>query len=175
MLYIMKSGYLFSAKENKPVAQIKNILWSQEKTIHLLGQNTSFKATAESTASAERRGDVRQKRYFLYDKENSVLLIGQPAYAECDNPDVVGWPICRLPKADHAQIQMGKETYRLNMMNNQYYSMRDQNGYDVLQILHRGITGGWEIQADAQFAPEIISALFLFCRYLEQENEFLVV
>lgn len=175
MLYIMKSGYLFSAKENKPVAQIKNALWSQEKTIQLLGQNASFKVTAESTSPAERRGDVRQKRYFLYGQMDSPLLTGQPAYTAQDDPDVVGWPICRLPKADHAIIQMESETYHLNMINNQYYAMQDQNGYEVLQILHRGITGGWEIQADAQFAPEVISAIFLFSHYLEQENEFLVV
>ena len=42
----------------------------------------------------------------------------------------------------------------------------------VMQIFHRGIVGGWNIEAMDNFAPEIICGIFVFCKYIEQENEF---
>ena len=40
---------------------------------------------------------------------------------------------------------------------------------------HRGLIGGWTVEDDAGFTPEILCALFTFSRYLEHENEFVVV
>ena len=61
------------------------------------------------------------------------------------------------------------------MQNSQNYTLRDRAGYIVVQIMHRGLTGGWNMEVDEDFTPEILSGLFAFCRYIEQENEFLVV
>ncbi|MBE6951540.1 MAG: hypothetical protein E7451_09425 [Ruminococcaceae bacterium] len=70
---------------------------------------------------------------------------------------------------------MGKEDYELTMHNTQSYSMRNQTGCVILQILHRGLTGGWQLRDDHGFAPEILCGIFAFCRYIEQENEWLIV
>lgn len=50
-----------------------------------------------------------------------------------------------------------------------------ENGTVVLQIMHRGIAGGWTIDTVEKFQPQVICGLFMFCRYIEQENEFIIV
>ena len=35
--------------------------------------------------------------------------------------------------------------------------------------------GGWLFHDDHGFAPEVLCGIFAFCRYIEQENEFLIV
>jgi len=61
------------------------------------------------------------------------------------------------------------------MHNSQNYSMKDRSGYVILQIMHRGLMGGWLFHDDHGFAPEVLCGIFAFCRYIEQENEFLIV
>ena len=39
----------------------------------------------------------------------------------------------------------------------------------------KGIAGGWIVEDICGFVPEIICGIFIFCRYIEQENEFLIV
>lgn len=68
-----------------------------------------------------------------------------------------------------------KIKFSLNMYNSQYYVLRNTNGDDVLSILHKGTTGGWFFDDKQGFAPEILCAIFVFCRYMEQENELLIV
>ena len=43
------------------------------------------------------------------------------------------------------------------------------------RIMHRGLCGGWSIDADEAFSPGILCGLFAFCRYMEHENEFMIV
>ena len=68
-----------------------------------------------------------------------------------------------------------EQEYDLTMHNAQNYSMKDQAGYVILQIMHRGLMGGWLLHDDHGFAPEVLCGIFTFCIYIEQENEFLVV
>ncbi|MDE6995216.1 MAG: hypothetical protein K2P41_12460 [Lachnospiraceae bacterium] len=70
---------------------------------------------------------------------------------------------------------MDGKTFLLTMHNSQNYSLKDQNGKTVLQILHRGLIGGWLLETDFPFQAQILSGLFIFCRFIEQENEFLIV
>ncbi|MCI6377313.1 MAG: chromate transporter [Clostridiales bacterium] len=63
----------------------------------------------------------------------------------------------------------------LVMQSIQNYVLTAQSGRAVVQILHKGLAGGWSIEADDKFPPEIICGIFLFCRYIEQENEFNIV
>lgn len=65
--------------------------------------------------------------------------------------------------------------YVLTMHNSQNYSLMDTNDLEVLCIMHKGIAGGWMVESNCGFAPEIICGIFTFCRYIEQENEFLIV
>ena len=44
-----------------------------------------------------------------------------------------------------------------------------------MHILRRGIMGGWTIEDETGLSPEDLRGLFVFCRCLERENEFLTV
>lgn len=111
----------------------------------------------------------------MTDSESVVLMEAHPAYAKEDDPDVVGWSICRVPKVDHADILICGTKYLLTMHNSQNYSLKDEQENTKLQIMHCGIAGGWTMDANECFSPEILGGLFIFCRYMEQENEFIVV
>jgi len=53
--------------------------------------------------------------------------------------------------------------------------LKDAAGYTVVQIIHRGQCWGWNIDADEVFSPGILCGLFAFCRYMEHEDEFIIV
>ena len=63
----------------------------------------------------------------------------------------------------------------LRMHNSQNYTMKDIHDADVLRIMHRGLIGGWLLEDRCGFAPETLCGLFIFCRYIELENEFIIV
>ena len=111
----------------------------------------------------------------MVDKEKRIMILGYPDYAKGENPDEVGWPAVRVPRVDHAEIYIEEKKYILEMHNSQSYSLLDCTGETVLRIMHRGICGGWNLITDYKFMPEIICGLFLFCRYIEQENELLII
>jgi hypothetical protein len=92
-----------------------------------------------------------------------------------DDPDVVGWPVCRMPKVDRADITIDGTDYLILMYDSRNYGMQNNEGKEILHIQHNGIAGGWTIKCDHDFAPEVLCGLFVFCRYIEQENEFLIV
>ena len=72
-----------------------------------------------------------------------------------------------MPRVDHANIVVNGEEYLLTMHNSQNYSLLNTCNSEVLRIMHKGIAGGWIV--------EDICGIFIFCRYIEQENEFLIV
>ncbi|NBH82291.1 hypothetical protein D7X88_04200 [bacterium C-53] len=80
-----------------------------------------------------------------------------------------------MPRVDHAKVVFNKNEYLLTMQNNQNYILSDKFDKAVIQIFHRGLVGGWNIEVMSDFLPELICGIFVFCRYIEQENEFLVV
>lgn len=118
--------------------------------------------------------DVRFREYIFADHCN-IKMIGKPGYTAEEDPAVVGWPVCRLPRVDHAHIRIGEQEYELNMHNSQNYSMKASSGNVILQIMHRGLMGGWKFHDTHGFAPEILCGIFAFCRYIEEENEFIIV
>lgn len=126
----------------------------------------------ESKASS---GDVRNREYILTGSKSQLMGSARPGYAGGDDPDVVGWPICRMPRVDHAHVSIGVTEYVLTMHNSQNYSLVDTNDSEVLRIMHKRIVGGWIVESNCDFAPDIICGIFTFCRYIEQENEFLIV
>ena len=126
----------------------------------------------ESKASS---GDVRNREYILTNTKNQLIGSAHPGYAEGDDPNVVGWPICRMPRVDHADLVMNGKEFLLTMHNSQNYSLMDIGSSEVLRIMHKGIAGGWSVEDCYGFAPEILCSIFIFCRYIEQENEFLIV
>ncbi|MCC8169779.1 MAG: hypothetical protein LIO59_05375 [Oscillospiraceae bacterium] len=176
MLYIMQSGTLSVSESGEKLAQIKSDFCGAKKTISLQGENTEYRTDIDITdTSTEQREDVRRRVYILKNSDGETLMEAHPDYAEDDNPDVVGWSIYRAQKVDHADISIGGTSYLLVMHNSQNYSLLDKDGDNVLQIIHRGIFGGWTIDSKETFPPQMLCGLFVFCRYIEQENEFIVV
>lgn len=173
MNYIMKSGYLSREQSSEVMARIKSTLTGSVKII-TISEAEYHTDIRRLNPLPERSGDVRFREYIFADHSNTRML-GRPGYADGEDPLVNGWPICRMPRVDHARITIESEEYDLTMHNPQNYSMKDRTGYVILQIIHRGLTGGWQFHDDHGFAPEILCGIFAFCKYIEQENEFLIV
>ena len=156
MKYTIKAGVLYKNESQLALARIKSaLLGPQRKILSIAGElllTADVRYLDESKASS---GDVRNWEYLLTDNDNQLVGSARPGYADGDDPDVVGWPICRMPGVDHANIVVNGEEYLLTM--------------------HKGIAGGWIVEDICGFVPEIICGIFIFCRYIEQENEFLIV
>lgn len=176
MNYIMAAGSLYDKYKNKVYVHIKGRFAGPEKKILsadgvLLMQSDICK----TNTSDNKTGGICYTEYVLQDEKGNKCAVARPNYAAGEDPAEVGWPINRMPKVDHAQITMEGQEYCLVMQNNQNYTLADHTGNIVLRILHRGLIGGWNIEADNSFSPEIVCGLFIFCRYIEQENEFITV
>ena len=175
MQYTIKSGVLYN-ETLTALAIIKSaLLGPQRKIFSIAGEllsTTDVRYFDESKASS---GDVRNREYILTNNGNQRICSARPGYADGDDPNVVGWPICRMPRVDHANIVVNGEEFLLAMHNSQNYSLTNNGNSEVLRIMHKGIAGGWTVEDICGFAPEIICGIFIFCRYIEQENEFLIV
>jgi len=175
MQYTIKSGVLYNETQNA-LAKIKSALLGSQRNIFSIANETlltvDIRYLDESKASS---GDVRNREYILTGSKSQLIGSARPGYADGDDPDVVGWPICRMPRVDHAHVSIGVTEYVLTMHNSQNYSLVDTNDSEVLRIMHKGIVGGWIVESNCDFAPDIICGIFTFCRYIEQENEFLIV
>lgn len=176
MQYMIKAGILYKNKSQLGLTKIKSaLIGSQRKILSiadelLLTADICYLDEAKSSS-----GDVRNREYKLTGKENQPVSSARPGYAADDDPEVVGWPICRMPRVDHAEIVMNGEKYLLTMHNSQNYSLMAADNTEILRIMHKGIAGGWSVKDAFGFAPEIICGIFIFCRYIEQENEYLTV
>lgn len=176
MQYTMKSGILYGETPNEGLAKIKSAVAGFTKMICKTNDTLVLKAEIRhSGAQGEQCRDISGKEYILSDCGGTIVAVGRPGYEAGDGPDIVNGPVSRLPHVDHARVIIDKSEYLLTMHNSQNYSLRAANGAELLRIMHKGITGGWNIVDDHGFAPEILCGIFVFCRYIEQENEFLIV
>lgn len=174
MKYIMKAGALYS--DDKITARIKGVFTGSEKKIYSKnGMVVMQTDIVNLDVPPNESGNVRYRQYILSDVNGNKCAVASPDYAEDDDPAIVGWPICRMPRVDHAKIVIDGKEYLLVMQNNQNYSLSEKHGKMVVQILHRGLCGGWNIEATDNFTSEMICGIFVFCKYIEQENELLVV
>lgn len=176
MEYLLKSGILYQIKDGKraePLARIKNRFCGSAREI--LTPDGKELSWTDIRHLDHHPGGTASQKYILYGENGGELMTALPCYAEGDDPAVVGWPVCRAPRVNRAAICRGEEQFCLVMQNSQNYFMTDQQGQTVLQIVHMGITGGWKITALKELGPDFLCSLFIFCRYLEQENEFITV
>jgi len=176
MQYMMKSGNLYKDKDMTILAKTKSVLVGPIKKIYNSAGNLILEVNIRYLDEAKAHtGDVRNREYTLTDYKGNLIASAFPEYADGDDPNVVGWPICRMPKVDHANINVSGNEYTLTMNNSKKYTMKNRNNVVVLSILHNGIMGGWLLEDSHGFAPEILCGIFTFCRYMEQENELLVI
>ena len=175
MQYTIKSGVLYN-ETLTALAIIKSaLLGPQRKIFSIAGELLSTADVRYLDESKASSSDVRNREYILNDNGNQLICSARPGYADGDDPNVVGWPICRMPRVDHANIVVNGEEYFLTMHNSQNYSLINAHNSEVLRIMHKGIAGGWAVEDHSGFTPENICGIFIFCRYIEQENEFLIV
>jgi len=174
--YTMKAGVLYEENRREPLIRMKGSFSGPEKNIYLPNEEWVLRTDIRSLpVSPGKRTDVRFREYVMLDPNGREIACGKPDYAEGDDPAVVGWPICRMPQVDHATVTINGKAYALVMHNSQNYGLKDSAGYVLIQIMHRGLCGGWYIDTVEDFSPSLLCGIFSFCRYLEQENEFIIV
>lgn len=173
MQYIMKSGTLYQEDVPAVLAKMKSAMIGSQKKIYNNADELLLEARIRETKA--HTADVRNREYILTDRTGKVAASAFPGYADGEAPEVAGWPVCRMPKVDRANITLNGAEYVLRMQNNRNYTMTINDHGEVLRITHRGSAGGWMLEDSCGFAPEILCGLFAFCRYIEQENEFLIV
>lgn len=174
MKYVMKAGTLYF--NDVVSARIKGAFMEPEKKIYSAnGTMLMHTDILNLEVPPNETSNVRFRQYVLFDGNENKCAIACPDYAEGDDPAVFGWPLCRMPRVDHAKVMIGERGYMLVMQNNQNYSLSEMSGKTIMQIFHRGLGGGWDIEAVEDCVPEMICGIFVFCKYIEQENEFLVV
>ena len=164
MRYFLKSGVLYLENLSDTLARIKSTLAGPQKMIY--GRNSELLLVAGFSFLNEDKihtGDVRNKVYQLTDSSGCTVASAFPGYAKEDDPDIAGWPLCRLPKVDHASVILDQSQYALRMHSNQHYSICNADGKDLLHVQHKGITGGWIIDDYSGLRPDLLCGMFVFC------------
>ncbi|SBV98845.1 conserved hypothetical protein [uncultured Eubacteriales bacterium] len=177
MNFLLKSGTLYwtdGGPYGPALADIRNRLCGSEKQIIAGGEQFLSKIRMEVPPEELPPGSC-PKQYLLKNSEGEVLLSGIPRYADGDDPSVVGWPIYRMPRVNSAELLFQGRSGLLQMINSQNYRLTAPSGKEMLTLLHRGIIGGWSLETAEEFSPELLCGIFIFCRYIEQENEFTTV
>lgn len=176
MQYTMKSGVLYEDASKEMLVKMKSSVFGPVKKIYCNSEAIKMSTDIRyPVGQGDNNGDVRNKEYIMVTNDEHLIAVGKPGYAPGDDPEMVGWPVCRLPRVDHADLTIENKPFLLTMHNSQNYSLRNEKNIEVMSIIHKGITGGWNINDDFGFPSEIICGIFAFCRYIEQENEFLMV
>lgn len=174
MKYVMKAGMLYT--DGKMYAQIKGSFNGPEKKIYLADGTLALRTEIRYLKSPQgMEGDFRSRQYLIFDADGKECALAEPDDIREANMKAAGCPVSRTIRMEHEQMLFGKEEYMLFMQSAQSYSLTEKNGNAVVKILHRGLTGGWNIEADDRFSPELICGIFVFCRYMEQESEYFAV
>lgn len=173
--YCVHSGSLFTVENDRPAVRldvVKGSLFDSKKTI--LTPDGTVELVTEIQAK-DHGARLQDRRYIMMDQSGQTLAVGLPAYEKSADPEVMGWPIYRSPHVDHATIRLGGRELCLYMLNSQNYRLVDTQDKPVFELIHNGLRGGWNIETEKNLEPRLLLGLFVFCRYLEQENEFITV
>ncbi|SFQ09030.1 hypothetical protein SAMN05216343_12340 [Oscillibacter sp. PC13] len=176
MTYKMKAGILYSQDGSQVLVRIRSKFCGPEKEI--LDMDGSLLFTADIRIldyPPQWAGNISCREYVLTAPSGEELAVGKPRYADSEDPPIYGWPICRMPRVDRADLDFAGNAYTLVMRDSQNYVLLDNQAAPAVQIKHRGITGGWAIESVRDFSAGHLCGIFAFCRYIERENEFPVV
>ncbi len=173
--YVLSAGALYEKATGKMCMRIKGVLSHEERRILSPDGGTVLTAVARNDGDPGGEGDVSGRTYALLDSAGAECAQARPRYAAGQDPARTGWPVNRMPRVDRARVTLGGVRYSLVMVNSQTYALLDSGGRAVLRIVHRGLTGGWGVEDQSGLRPEIVCGVFVFCRYIERENEFVAV
>lgn len=171
MEYLMAAGSLYEESGGHMLARIRGFLSGTERRI-VSPEGKLVLRTEVRDGAADGAGG---REYVMQDENGVDCAVALPDYADGEDPAQAGWPVCRMPRVDRAQVRIGADRYRLVMDSSRSYTLWDQTGHSLVHIVHRGVAGGWNIQDEGRFRPELIVGIFVFCRYIEKENEFAAV
>ncbi|MDF2886224.1 MAG: hypothetical protein K0R23_609 [Lacrimispora sp.] len=165
MKYLIKAGNLYQIDNERPstkLACLKMPYYPTRKTILSPDGRIKLYADIKTCEGSERS---REQIYILSDPLNQTLLSGSPVYLE-------NLSLLSGPPVNHIILAMEHKVYDLFMRSSQEYCIMDENSWVTVRLEHRIKEGGWFVEADPEFSPFILMGLFIFCRYLDKENEF---
>ena len=149
MKYRLLSGILYGGADGAPLAKIHGSVCGPEKEITTADGAPLYTSRIRLLdAPAGHSGEVVCHKYDLTAADGSRIE-ASPAYNPDFDPAADGWPLCRLPRTDRAMLALGSALYTLIMQNTQNYVLQNAAGAVVARIVHRGVTGGWDIDAPA--------------------------
>lgn len=176
MTYLMKAGTLFEKETLRAQARVKASWSGPEKKITDCSGSTLLEAGfLFPDGRYLRSGDVRDKEYVLTDPLGGTVASARPMYAEGSLPEEGGWPLGHVPAVDHAALRLDGAEYALRMEDGGHYAMYDEKGRQILEMTHKGLSSGWRIETGEKYPPEILCGIFVFFRYIEKENEIMIV
>lgn len=169
MKYSMRSNILFDENNNRcarvssSASYLKNkICSSAERMLNTeLRMNSSF--------------DANDHEFILTDSDAKVIAYAKPRYSKSEDPHLNGWPLNRAPLVDEAILKIEGEVYVITRVGYPKYELRDSNGVLVLGAAYSSLMRNWSIYTKDRFTPDIVCAIVVFCKYLEFENEAVIV
>ena len=167
-IYTVSSGVLTREDDGKKLLRIVNAPGRCEKRISTM----EGIILGRTEIRGERSGHNRGRSYVLLDTLGKTCAVVRPGYAKGEDPEEIGWPIHRMPTVDHAEVMIDGEMCMLTMHSAHHYTLSKIGKVCRAQLTHRGLCGGWRIESESGFTPKTLSAFYVFCRYMEQENEF---
>lgn len=171
----IKSG-VFQREDGVVLARIEGGFCGRCRRIYAAEGELLFCAKiADDEGLSLREYGVRGHRYVLRDERGAICAQALPDYGPWRATGVGGPPVNRIPRIDHARLLLGDREYLLIMQNSSTYGLLSLAGKKMVQITHCGIAGGWSVTAWEDYQPGFLCGLFVFCRFLERENELLVV
>lgn len=188
MKYHIHFGRLFPADQNTSkdcLCYIKQPVYSQNKQICSFDDTREVSVEIEEVRDNTETGDTtctdrstgitintpsKKHRYMIKDPAGKLLAEGSPGYTPAAD-----LPFSRGTRADHIDITLPDMTCRLQMQNSQNFILTLPDGHKMMELIHNGVSGGWNICADDSLDTMLVMGIFLFSRYLEKENEFVVV
>ena len=171
MTYILKSGALRPVGYDNTLAKIKSDFRGQRKNIYLPDGILSLCTDIIRIANAE--DGINYTQYIMYTPQGEQISSGWSRCPGCK--ETASDVLSNTSKVNHIFVVMNNVDYVLNRVSRQLYELCDDYGKVIMKIKHRGIQGGWYIETFSPFKPDIICGIFCFCRYLEQENEFMII
>lgn len=178
MNLFLKSGTLYrtdNMDSGPALANIHSRLFGLEKQI-IAGEKQFRTQIRTEILTGERFPGVCSRQYRLKNSDGEILLSGIPRYADENDPSIVGHFIYRMPRVNSAELMFQDRSGLLRMISSQNYRLTDPSGKVILTLLRRGIFyGGWNLDAAEELRPEFLCGIFIFCRYMEQENELPIV
>lgn len=178
MNLLLKSGTLYRTdnKASGPaLANIHNRLFGLEKQI-IAGEKQFLTQIRTDIPTGERTPGVCSRKYLLKNSDGEILLSGVPKYGDENGPSIVGQFVYRMPRVNSAELMFQDRSGLLRRIDSQNYRLTDSSGKVILTLLRRGtFSGGWNLDAAEELGPEFLCGIFIFCRYMEQENELPIV